>query len=114
MAKTEAGTHTPESLATIAAAIQAIAARLTKTAEAMKEKGVATLAIRNHAGLKTGLSALRSFGMAAEEAFEEWVFDQNLFPAAAETTIEPPPSKPERPERKPKRQAEPKHEPETD
>jgi predicted transcriptional regulator len=89
MARPDTGTHTPESLTTVAAALQAIAERLHRAAEAMKEKSVATLEIKNQAGLKAGITALRSFGMAAEEALEETLFDHNVFkdgPANGEST----------------------------
>ena len=46
MARPDIGTYTPESLATIATALQSIATRVTRTAEAMKENKVASLEIR--------------------------------------------------------------------
>jgi hypothetical protein len=84
MSRTDVGTHTPESLTTIASALQAIANRLTRTAEAMKEKKVASLEIKNQAALKTGITSVRGFGMAAEAALEEWVFDQDVFKGEVE------------------------------
>lgn len=114
MARTDTGVHTHDSLMTIASALQAIAARLTRTAESMKEKGVASLEVKNQAGLKTGLSSLRSFGMAAEEAFEEWVFDQNVFKAESQPAAELSKPRAEGPGRKAKKQLEPKTETETD
>ena len=83
MARPDVGTYAPESLATIATALQSIMDRMTRTAEAMKEKKVASLEIKNQAALKSAISALRGFGMAAEEALEEWLFDQNLFKESA-------------------------------
>jgi len=80
MPRPDASAHTPESLTTIALALQAIAVRLTRTAESMKEKGIASLEVKNQSVLKSGITALRSYSMGAEEAFEEWVFDQHLFP----------------------------------
>ena len=88
MPRTDAGTHTPESLTTIASALQAIASRLVRTAEAMKEKGVASLEIKNQTALKTGIAAVRGFGMGTEEAFEEWLFDQNVFKDGADSAGE--------------------------
>ena len=79
MARPDVGTYTPESLATIATALQSIMDRMTRTAEAMKEKKVASLEVKNQVALKSAITALRGFGMAAEEALEEWLFDQNLF-----------------------------------
>ncbi len=114
MARTDSGTHTPESLLTVASALQAIASRLTRTAESMKEKGAASLEVRNQAGLRTGLSSLRSFGMAAEEAFEEWVFDQNVFKVQSQSVAEIAKARAEGPVRKVKKQQEPKAEAETD
>ena len=83
MARPDVGTYTPESLATITTALQSIMDRMTRTAEAMKEKKVASLEIKNQVALKSAISALRGFGMAAEEALEEWLFDQNLFKESA-------------------------------
>src|SRR5208283_1417191 len=105
MARPDVGTYTPESLATIATALQSIAARITRTAEAMKEKKVASLEIKNQAALKSAITALRGFGMAAEEALEEWVFDQNLFKESADSVEGPAeePAKP-RPGRKQKKE----------
>ena len=85
MARPDVGTYTPESLATVTTALQSIAARVTRTAEAMKEKKVASLEIKNQAALKSSITALRGFGMAAEEALEAWVFDQNLFTESADS-----------------------------
>jgi hypothetical protein len=107
--------HTPDSLLTVASALQAIASRLTRTAESMKEKGVASLEVKNQVGLRTGLSSLRSFGMAAEEAFEEWVFDQNVFKAESQSAAaEAPKVKAEVAGRKAKKPQDPKAETETD
>jgi hypothetical protein len=92
----DVGTHTPESLTTVAAALQAIAERLTRTAQAMKDKGAATLEIKNQAVLKGGISAIRGFGMAAEEALEEWIFDQNVFKDVPEPSGETPKARPGR------------------
>jgi hypothetical protein len=105
MARTETGIHTSGSLTTIASALEAIAGRLTRTADALKEKGVASLEIKNQAGLKDGIASLRSFGMAAEEALEAWAFDQNVFAEGmAETATEPAKAKPEGQMRKAKKQ----------
>ena len=89
MARTDVGTYTPESLTTIAEALQAIVARVNRTAEAMKEKKVSSLEVKNQAALKSAIAALRGFGMAAEEALEEWIFDQNLFKESADPVEEP-------------------------
>jgi hypothetical protein len=96
MARPDVGTYTPESLATIATALQSIMDRLTRTAEAMKEKKVASLEVKNQAALKSAITALRGFGMAAEEALEEWVFDQNLFRESA-NSIDGPAEEPAKP-----------------
>lgn len=106
MARTESGTHTSGSLTTIASALQAIAGRLTRTADAMTEKGIASLEVKNQAGLKDGIAALRSFGMAAEEAFEAWVFDQHAFHGGGSApAAESAPAKPDgQPGRKAKKQ----------
>jgi len=106
MARTDTGTHTPESLMAIASALQAIAGRLTRTAEAMQEKEVAALEVKNQAGLKAGVVALRSFGMAAEEALETWVFDQSVFKESAEPAAEAAKPKTASPGRKQKKQPE--------
>jgi hypothetical protein len=107
--------HTPDSLLTVASALQAIASRLTRTAESMKEKDAVSLEVKNQAGLRTGLSSLRSFGMAAEEAFEEWLFDQNVFKAKRQSAAaEAPKAKIELAGRKAKKPQEPKAETETD
>jgi len=105
MARPDVGTYTPESLTTIATALQSIMDRLTRTAEAMKEKTVASLEVKNQVALKSAITALRGFGMAAEEALEEWVFDQNLFRESANLIEEPAeePAKP-RPGRKQKKE----------
>ena len=104
MARMETGTHTSASLTTIAAALQAIAGRLTRTADAMQEKGIASLEIKNQTGLKDGITALRSFGMAAEESLETWIFDQQAFTTdAVEPAKEVPVVKPEGSGRKPKK-----------
>jgi hypothetical protein len=103
MPRTDAGTHTPESLTIVATALDAIAGRLRRTAEAMKEKGTSTLAIKNQAALKAGIAAVRGFGMAAEEALEEWIFDQNVFKDDSEPAEEP---VRHRPGRKPKKEPE--------
>ncbi len=95
MARTDPGTYTPESLATIVSALQSIEARISRTAEAMKEKKVPSLEIKDQAALKAAIASLRGFGMAAEEALEEKVFDQSLFKEVAEAA-EPAPE-PERP-----------------
>jgi hypothetical protein len=114
MARTDSGTQTPDSLLIVASALQAIASRLTKTAESMKEKAVASLEVKNQAGLRTGLSSLRSFGMTAEEAFEECLFDQNVFKAEGQlAAVEAPKAKAELAGRKAKKQQEPKAETET-
>jgi hypothetical protein len=104
MSRTDIGAHTPESLNTIAAALEAISGRLTRTAEAMKQKNVASLAVKNQAVLKAGIVAVRGFGMAAEEALEEWVFDQNVFKEATEPAGETPRTRPATPGRKPKKE----------
>ena len=83
MARTGPGTYTPESLATIVSALQSIEARISRTAEAMKEKKVPALEIKDQAALKAAIASLRSFGMASEEALEEKVFDQSLFKGEA-------------------------------
>jgi hypothetical protein len=114
MAQTDTGTYAPDSLLTVASALQAIASRLTRTAESMKEKGVASLEVKNQVGLRTGLSSLRSFGMAAEEAFEEWVFDQNVFKVQSQSVAEIAKVRAEGPGRKAKKQQEPKADAETD
>jgi len=104
MARPDVGTYTPESLATIATALQSIMDRMTRTAEAMKEKKVASLEIKNQVALKSAITALRGFGMAAEEALEEWLFDQNLFKGAdaslEEAAEEPAKSRPGRKQKK--------------
>jgi hypothetical protein len=104
MARPDVGTYTPESLATIATALQSIMDRMTRTAEAMKEKKVASLEVKNQAALKSAITALRGFGMAAEEALEEWLFDQNLFKGSAdsveEAAIEPAKPRPGRKQKK--------------
>jgi len=104
MARPDVGTYTPESLATIATALQSIMDRMTRTSEAMKEKKVASLEVKNQAALKSAITALRGFGMAAEEALEEWLFDQNLFKesadAAEEAAEEPPKPRPGRKQKK--------------
>ncbi|MGO9111667.1 MAG: hypothetical protein ACLP9L_20775 [Thermoguttaceae bacterium] len=51
MARPDVGTYTPESLATIAMALQSIMDRMTQTAEAMKEKKVASIEIKNQAAM---------------------------------------------------------------
>jgi hypothetical protein len=102
MPRTDAGTYTPESLTTIATAIQSIVTRLTRTAEAMREKKVSSLEIKNQAALKTAITAVRGFGMAAEEALEEWVFDQSLLKESADP-VEVPAKV--RPGRKPKKES---------
>ena len=62
----------------------------------MQEKSIASLEIKNQAGLKDGIASLRSFGMAAEEAFETWVFEQHAFHGgAAAPAAEPVVPKPE-------------------
>jgi len=83
MARSDVGTYTPDSLATIASALQSIMDRMRRTAEAMKEKKVASLEVKNQAALKSAITVLRGFGMAAEEALEEWLFDQDLFKESA-------------------------------
>ena len=108
MARTDAGPHTPESLSAVAAALQAVAERLTRTAEAMQEKDVASLEVKNQAGLKSGIACLRSFGMAAEEALEEWVFDQRVFLGSHATPEGAPKGRPESGGRKQKKQQESK------
>lgn len=107
MARPDVGTYTPESLATIATALQSIMDRMTRTAEAMKEKKVASLEVKNQAALKSAITALRGFGMAAEEALEEWLFDQNLFKGSDDSPAEAAeePTKP-RPGRKQKKEQE--------
>jgi hypothetical protein len=79
MARPDVGTFTPDSLTTVAEALEAIVARVKRAAEAMKEKKIASLEIKNQAALKSAIVSVRGFGMAAEEALEEWLFDQNLF-----------------------------------
>ena len=71
----------------------------------MKENKVASLEIKNQAALKSAIAALRGFGMAAEEALEEWIFDQNLFKESADSIEEAAeePAKP-RPGRKQKKE----------
>lgn len=108
MARTDAGTYTPESLSAVAAALQAVAERLTRTAEAMREKEIATLEVKNQAGLKSGIAGLRSFGMAAEEALEEWVFDQRVFSGGTASDEESPKTRPESGGRKSRKHQEPK------
>jgi hypothetical protein len=110
----DAGSHTPESLSTIAAALEAIANRLTRTAAAMKEKEIASLEVKNLSGLKAGMSSLRSFGMAAEEAFEEWIFDQNVFKDGTSSAGEAAKPRSEGPAKKHKKPPEPKPETEAD
>jgi hypothetical protein len=96
----DVGTYTPESLTTIATALQSIVARVTRTAEAMKEKKVPSLEIKNQAALKSAIAALRGFGMAAEESLEEWDFDQNLFKEAADPVEVPAKVRPGRKQKK--------------
>ena len=69
------------------------------------ERKVTSLEIKNQAALKSAITALRGFGMAAEEALEEWVFDQNLFRESADSVEGPAeePAKP-RPGRKQKKE----------
>ena len=69
--------------------------KISRTADAMKEKKVPALEIKDQAALKAAIAGLRSFGMAAEEALEEKVFDQSLFKDVADAA-EPVPE-PEKP-----------------
>jgi hypothetical protein len=96
MPRTDVGTYTPESLTTIAAALQSIVARVTRTAEAMQEKNVSALEIKNQAALKSAIAAMRGFGMAAEEALEEWIFEQSLSGETAAPIENPAKSRPGR------------------
>ena len=100
MPRTDVGAYTPESLTTIATALQSIAARVTRTVEAMKEKKVPSLEIKNQAALKSAIAAVRGFGMSAEEALEEWFFDQNLFKESADPVEEPAKVRPGRKQKK--------------
>jgi hypothetical protein len=82
---------------------------MTRTAEAMQEKQVASLEVKNQAALKSAITALRGFGMAAEEALEEWLFGQNLFKGgndSHEKPAEEPAEEPPKPRlgRKPKKE----------
>ena len=50
--------------------------------------------------MKSAIAALRGFGMAVEEALEEWDFDQNLFKEAADPVEVPAKVRPGRKQKK--------------